>query len=183
MVRRIRHYSTRADALGFLEELEIGRRLWYVMEGSFNTPETPIYNAARSIDGLGTADHPVQVACTRYMVYDQAVQVIRRELPRPSGGVRYIVDPWKNAPSVHFTSGGLFGGKCVIGGLIEVVSTDKAVVQLFRTFAKVIKQRYSLVHDRSEAYFIGPEAMRLSRDGWRLTESATSSPELDLKCG
>jgi hypothetical protein len=80
MERRLEHFATRAAATTLLGLVEADRPLWFALMGSFNSPDTPVYQGAGAIPDLGVARRNSTGVCDRYLVYDRDVPIVRREV-------------------------------------------------------------------------------------------------------
>jgi hypothetical protein len=180
MDRRLEHFATRGDALALFGLLETDRPLWLALMGSYDSPESPFYRGAYAIPDLGITKRSNGTG-DRYLVYDREVPIVRREVPRKRGGVRYIVDPWKNPPCLLFRCGGLYEYQCMIAGLTETSATESRVLRLFHQFEDALKTRFTHVRAKYWDCYVGPEAMKLLESGMRFTVSTGKSTELDLR--
>jgi len=186
MPKRIEHFSTRADAMELLGNIEAVRPIWYVKTGVYSTPVCPTYTSAIQIAELGSTLRPDRTSSDRYMVFPVPVDVVFREVSQNAGHTLYMLDPWKNPPCLLFTCGGIFESgaedeRCLIAGLIETAYKDSELAGLLSLFSRSIKKGYTRFQRPGLDSFVGPEALALLRSGWRLTESRSSPPILDLK--
>jgi hypothetical protein len=185
MAKEFRHFSTREDLLSLLARAEeaAGGPLHFYLTGSYPEPDTPEYHGAASLPSPGVTDVAAEGgAC--YLLYDRPVDVFRRpvpQVPEAGGGVRYLVDPWKNPPCVLFSGGGLYRDELMVSGLVETSATDRAALALFGRLRKAAAAAHAKVRYYHEHVFVGPVAMELLRAGMRFTHAKGSSPKLDLR--
>jgi hypothetical protein len=91
----------------------------------------------------------------------------------------YAVDQLKNPDSIVFQPGGLFSPQFLIAGNIGTVYKDAVSVQLYRDFCRALRRGFTTYN---RLYSVGPEAVKLARDGTRLiTMHVNEDKEYDLK--
>lgn len=181
MARSVRHFSLRDDALALLGKLEKTRKLFFVLERWFRSPEPPVYHSASDIPNLGIATVPAQLGADCYLVYDHVVKkIVLQETSGPDGVIWYSVNVSKMPPFVFFTCGGLFEDECMISGIIETAWGDKRTLSLYRAFVSALKNLYIHVPDPYDVY-IGPQALELRKAGLRFTQSKGMVRSQDIK--
>ncbi|MHB8866846.1 MAG: hypothetical protein ACYC6N_31170 [Pirellulaceae bacterium] len=92
------------------------------------------------------------------------------------GGVRYAVDQLINPDSVTFSHGGFFSLEVLLHGRVDTASDSAVAQELYRVFSSAIAR----VFVRVKAFWLGPQAKELFRNGCRLTMGAISPKEFDL---
>jgi hypothetical protein len=110
-------------------------------------------------------------------VFDELLPTASRLLL--GGEVRYALDQLKNPQSVSFLPGGIFEKKNVlVCGHIGTASNDPKSVGLYKAFVTAITKGF----ERIGAYRVGPEAVRLMDEGYRMVTIGVGSPrEYDLR--
>lgn len=186
MAKRIEVFSTEEDALHLLLEIQQVHPLWYVKTGTYHEASCPIYTSATQILNLGKTMRPDRTSSERYMIFPSQVSLMFREVIQSGGNSLFMLDAWKNPPCVLYTCGGVYEGdsqdtKCLIAGLVETSYKDSEVAGLYSLFLRSIKKFYTRVQRTELDSYIGSSAMELLRSGWRLTESCSSPPALDLR--
>jgi hypothetical protein len=95
------------------------------------------------------------------------------------GKVRYTLDQLQNPESISVRLGGIFDSqKVLVCGHIGTASDSAVSITLYKAFAKAIVKGFQKVRN----YHVGPEAIRLMDEGYRMvTVSVGSPPEWDLR--
>lgn len=187
MTKSIELFSTREDALQLLAEIETKRPLWYVKTGTYSLPTCQVHTSATQISQLGITLHADRASSDRYMIFPSQVELAFRDVKQNTGTTLYMLDAWKNPPCLVFICGGVYEGDdpqadgCLVAGLVETAYKDAAIGGLYSLFARSIKKLYTRIERPELDSFIGPAAMGLLRSGWRLTESCSAPPDLDLR--
>lgn len=185
MAKRIEVFSTEEDVRRLLIEIQQVRPLWYVKTGTYNEPSCPIYTSATQILNLGKTMRPDRTSSERYMIFPSQVSLVFREVIQSGGNQLFMLDAWKNPPCVLYTCGGVYEGvsgdaQCLIAGLVETSYKDSEVAGLYSLFLRSVKRLYTRFQRTELDSYVGSSAMKLLRSGWRLTESCSSPPTLDL---
>jgi hypothetical protein len=119
---------------------------------------------------------PNAIACPSYLVTLAGAAVRIREAPQQGGGVRYAVDQLINPDSIAFSHGGFPSAEILLYGRVGAVSDSAVAKELFRAFSSAISKEFV----RLKAFWVGPQADELLRQGCRLTMGANSPTEYDL---
>jgi hypothetical protein len=172
-------YATRADMEPGLNAVEGQKALQYVRRGLFESPQVQVVSSALEIPDLGFARVGDLILANRYLVLDASLEVKIREVPQRRGGVRYAIDEVANPTGMIFVPGGLYEGRedryLIVG---EVVATgDPRSHELYRLFVPLLVKGFTKI----KSYYVGPEALRLLREGVRLTHSAGPTPSYELR--
>lgn len=174
----LRHFfATADDLLPVLDHVESKLSLAYTLTGLFTSPL--ISAIARGVD-IPTLRKPTKgpnaINSPSYLVtpFDVAVQV--RDVSQKSGGMLYAVDQLINPESIILSHGGFFSPEILLYGRVGTVSDSAVAKTLYRAFANAISKQFV----RIRAYWVGPEAAKLQREGCRLTIGAHSPRECDL---
>jgi hypothetical protein len=73
--------------------------------------------------------------------------------------------------------GGLFEDSCLLAGQMGTVAEDDEALALFHDYSRAVTKGFG----RVRGYLVGPDALVLLSRGLRLTTSARSPREYDLK--
>lgn len=84
-----------------------------------------------------------------------------------------------NPDSIVFSPGGIYSGqKILIAGHIGTISRTTASLDLYKRFAKAAIRNF----EKIGSYYVGPEAVRLMQQGYRMVTIGISSPAIyDLR--
>jgi|GEM_PF-980853 len=193
-------YATRDDLLAVTEKVESIIAIRYVRFGSF-TKLPDSFSSATEIPNLGVASHPSAVACEKFLICELYI-TIKPEMLKASigqggdgnsstvkqiatsktvsknaiGADRFIIDQLLNPDTITFTAGGLWNNDILLHGSIGTASQSKSSLILMKTFHDVLKKQFIKVR----AFYVGPQALVLLKNGKRLTISAQSPQKFDL---
>ncbi len=189
-------YSTKKDILGVTEQLESSDPIKYVRFGQTTKLPPESYSSAMQIPHLGIATHPSSVGCEKYLVCDPETTIRPRPLKTLSesdvnrsiipnkeplidliGVERYALDQLFNPNTITFSSGGLWKDQFLLHGGIGTASQSEFSEELMKRFLSAIKKSFIKI----KAFYVGPQALELLKNGTRLTISAQSPLEFDLK--
>jgi hypothetical protein len=173
-----RHFfATADDLLPVFDLVDRKHRLAYTLTGLHESPELCTVTNGTDIPSLrDVMGAPNAIACPSYLVTLEGATVQVREVPQQSGGIRYAVDQLINPDSITFSHGGFFSPEILLYGRVGTISDSEISKKLFRAFSSAIAKEF----DRVKAFWVGPEANELLRQGCRLTMGAHSPKECDL---
>jgi hypothetical protein len=167
-------YATSDDFLQVFDRFEKKREVIYTPMGGVESASLTIFNSGKSIPTLSSPararyDHS-------YLITPKEVQVAVRRIALRTGGVAYAVDQLINPISIEFSQGGFYAPDILLDGRVATCSDHPDAVRLYRAFASSIAKVFS----RVRAYYVGPRALELLKQGCRLTIGANSPREYDL---
>lgn len=98
-----------------------------------------------------------------------------------SAEVRYALDQRRNPDTVSFLPGGVYNEQQIlVCGHIGTASESPISIDLYKAFAGAVTKGF----ERIGAYRVGPEAIRLMDEGYRMVTIGIGSPrEYDLRRG
>lgn len=176
-MNQILFFGVREDILPMLQLVENGPPLKYARMGNFLRDEVgnrlDVFNFGEEIPNLGMATAESAIACESFLVCDKGTPINLEAV----GTERICVDQLDNPDTVTFTPGGILNKDIVLHGRIATVSESPASQALMKRFQGAIKRTFSKV----KAFHVGPKALALLQCGTRLTISAQSPREFDLK--
>jgi len=169
-------YATREDLVPAIHAIEDRTAFRYALMGMHTMLTFPQFTSALEIPSLGEATGDQEATCDRYLVVPREAPIAVREVQLNSGGVRYAVDQLVNPNSIVFQPGGLRNDRVIISGGVTTTGQTEISKSIFRLFARWIKKGF----EKRMAFYVGPAAMRLKTDGFRLTMGVQSPPLYDL---
>jgi hypothetical protein len=175
--RQLLFYATASDLGSLLSSLETQTKLQYTLMGLFNTDELQTYLSYTDIPDFGRPNHPTAIAGQAYLVALAGTVVQSEEVPQKAGGVRFHVSQKLNDDTVAFLPGGRYGNDVLLYGQIGTISDSFTSKGLYDRLAKLFRERLAQVQE----YLVGPEALDLCKGGVRLTLSASTPSQFDLK--
>jgi hypothetical protein len=189
-------YATRNDLLTVANRVESEHPIKYVRFGHTTTLPPDSFARIVTIPGLGIASHPSAVGCCKYLVCNVDTVIKPRELKtlteadvaesiiankeslKPLIGVnRYAIDQLMNPDTISFAAGGIWKDEILLHGGIGTASQTEVSLSHFKRFQAALRKSFTKVR----AFYVGPEALDLLKSGMRLTISAQSPREFDLK--
>lgn len=146
-----------------------------MIPSSSNSPSR--FSTFRDLPQLGKASRDNTMGSDEYLLVAKGCPILARPVPQFVGGVKYFVDQLVNPCTVTFAPGGLWQGDVIIGGLVATVHNDAASQTLMKMFSRAIRKNSRKI----TRYWVGQEAAQLLTRGFRLTDSASSPVEFDLR--
>ena len=134
--------------------------------GLFDKPDFMVLDDANEI-----------MSFTNYLIFDKGLSILIRSVPQRRGGIKYAIDPMENKPTMVLHVGGLLGSQRLISGDISVATGDKKADEIYALFAKEIRRSF----EKIRSYYVGPEAVKLLDQGFRLTPTEKSPEAYDLR--
>jgi len=172
-----RHFFALPDDLvDVFQRVEAKRAISFVPTGLFETSKVTSFSSGELLPTLHTPAPNSSVQCATYLVTLVATPINVRSVPQKVGGILYAIDQLENPDSIALTHGGLCSPSVLIAGRVATVSATPAARQIQSAFSTVIGR----VFTRVNAFYVGPGALDLLRQGCRLTQDVGSPPEYDL---
>ena len=169
-------FATRADLEPGVRAIESVRKLQYVLCGLFDSAALTAHGSLLEAEDLGVNRTGQHITGPCYLVADALRRIEVRVVPQRRGGTKYAVDQLDNPGSITILPGGLYQN-CLLAGQIGTIGTDDVALTLFRDYSQEVTRGFKKVKE----YRVGPEAVKLLDRGTRLTTSAKSPSEYDLK--
>ena len=176
MTNAIYFFATRADILPVLEAIEATRALKYVEIGSFTVANAFFVSRAVDLPDLGIASAGDRNHTPHFMIMPWDTEITCRIVPQRRDGVRYIFSHHCHPDSITFIAGGRFASEAIIAGEFGTVFETDPSQELFRCARTRICKSFR----RVKSYWVGSEASRLWKSGWRLTASVGAPATYDL---
>jgi hypothetical protein len=170
-------YATAADLAPLLSSLEAHQNLQYTLKGLFETNRLQTYLSHADIPDFGRASFPSAVSNPSYLVSSRGAVVRVRDVPQRAGGTLFAVDQKLNRNTINFWPGGRYGNDLLLYGEVNTISNSAPSTSLYDLLIKLFRQRFVQVRE----FLVGPEAFSLAKTGVRLTLSASTPSEFDLK--
>jgi hypothetical protein len=170
-------YATAVDLSPLLSALEADKRLEYSLAGLFEPGKPESYLSYVDIPNFGQASHPSARGNACYLVYPQGTPLRVREVPQLAGGTLFAIDQQINRDTVAFWPGGCHRSDMLLYGEVSTIWDSGVSKCLYELMAKIFCEQFTPVRE----FLVGPEALDLCRAGVRLTLSASTPPEFDLK--
>src|SRR5436309_4388226 len=170
-------FATADDLIPIFEAVERKHRLTYTLCGMFASDQVASASSGATISTLRSpAPHESAIACPQYLVSAAGHRVTIREVRQDRGGVVYAIDQLANNDSIVFQPGGLYPPNVLLNGRAGSVSDSQFSMQIYRAFTSAIGKAFR----RVRAFYVGPQAYELWRQGHRLTQAVQSPAEYDL---
>jgi hypothetical protein len=170
-------FASPDDLLSVFERVEARHSVSFVLAGMFDTPQFALFHAGATLPTLRSPVGRQSIESPTYLVVFDSTPLNVRSVPQRAGGTRYAIDQLENPDSTTFTHGGFHSPDVLISGRVATVSATPAGKKLQSAFSNAIAKQFTRVN----AFYVGPEACDLLRQGCRLTFSADAPPESDLE--
>jgi hypothetical protein len=170
-------FATARDLAPVLSLLEARERLQYTSMRQVKSDRPRTYLSYADIPDFGQANDPAGVMNPAYLVALQGTVVQVETIPQRTGGINFVIDQRLNEDTVILRPGGMCGRDVLLPGAIATVSESAASLNLYDFMVEPYLAGFTKVQE----FFLGPHALELLRSGIRLTTSATSPAEFDLK--
>jgi hypothetical protein len=151
--------------------------LVYVRTGLFPEETPKVFSSARGIPDFGLSVVGGASREPAYLIANAHSSIHVRPVPQLHGGMLYAVDQSVNPHTVVLRPGGLYAEHCVISGQLGTISETSESTEIYNRIAASIRRAFQKVR----SYWLGPEAEKLWRSGFRLTVGVNSPQALDLK--
>jgi hypothetical protein len=168
-------FATKNDILPVLRGVEARLPVKYVTRGHFPSTAAPTYHRGEDIPDLGIAPGDSHLSCPGFLICEPSLEVNTRPI---DGGRVYAFDQLDNPDTITYSTGGLWKDILLYGRFATCTGT-------FSKIAKTLLQRY-VYHLRKHfnyigAYYVGPEAEEMLRQGKRLTLAEQTPTSFDLR--
>jgi hypothetical protein len=105
------------------------------------------------------------------------MELVSLEVPQKSGGSLFAVDQRGNSDTALLQPGGRYGNSIILCGMIGTISTSETSKSLYMELARIFRSLFR----KQREFYVGPEALEACNAGARLTISAFSPSEFNLK--
>jgi len=173
---QIHFYATREDLEPVILGIEAASSFRYARTGMHPSRIFQEYGSALEIPSLGRATGDQATSCEAYLVVPKDEKIAVREICQKTGDTRYAVDQLVNPRSVVFQSGGVRDGRVIIYGRVATTAQSEESKEIFSLFRKWLKKKFQ----KRGAFYVGPMAMLMKEEGFRLTMAEQSPKEYDL---
>lgn len=169
-------FATNSDLKEVLSEFEQASQINYNRAGLLDNKDIKVYSSLIN-ENIGIATTTDSNTCVSFLILDRRDDVKIRTISQNDGGQKFAIDQLKNPSSIFFRPGGIIEeNKAIIEGKIGTVSSDQTSIQIFNAFSKIIKQKFS----KLKGYYLGNQASKLLKEGWRLTQNVNAPKDYDL---
>lgn len=169
-------FATRADMEAGIREIEAMKPLLYTAKGSFSAPQRE-FESALLLPDFGTLQNGHHSLEPAYLVMSAKQPTEVRKVPQNDGSVRYAIDQLQNPHSVVFQPSGIYNSSAIIMGALTTVSSHPDSLGLYNLFSQKIRQGFQKLKD----VYVGPEALALAKQGYRLTNDINRPASYDTK--
>lgn len=159
------------DLRELLADVESRCPLKYTILDSRARGGATVFDRGDLIPHLGIATGDQSVSPVAYLVSDANEVPIARRTGASEG-----FDQLMNPNTVEFRPGGEWANRTLISGRVATASDSEMSAKLMKLFRAAIKRRFTRVN----AFAVGPRALALLDQGWRLTCAVQSPPLYDL---
>ena len=173
MTKSVQFFATKSDLEDLFGPIEKHTSLKFVQAGRFDSPSPLMFSSINDLPSLGIALASSSTNCRAYLVSESGVDAHARKLP---SAPFFAFDQLENPRTVVCNPGGVWNDRVLITGSIGTASKEITSANLMRVFSTNIKKKFSNVR----GVFVGSEAEKLWKNGYRLTDAEQSPSEFDL---
>lgn len=178
MSKQIHIFATHNDLIPGLREFEATTPVQYVLKEMRDDRNFKVFDSLTDAVDLGISRTGHHVTGDSYLVLEKESKLEIDEVRQISGRFKYLVHQNLNPTSITFEPGGMFQNVCLVVGHVGTASPNKESDVLYKRFRRAITKTFQTIG----RYHVGPEAMQLLQNGFRLvTMHVNESKEYDLK--
>jgi hypothetical protein len=144
-----------------------------VRYGFLNQPTIDSFDSLLDIPNLGISMHGDKIRDDQYWFVKRDADLELKKIGSSTENSAYTINP-VGVGLVQFSPGGLYNQQCMIAGECAVRSADPDILLLYAQLAKFIQRGSQSVN----AFWLGPEAVKLFRGSMRFTIGAQSTHTL-----
>lgn len=170
-------FATAGDLAPVLSLLEAKKKLQYTPMRHVVSDKAQTHPSYADIPDFGRTNDPTAVMNPAYLVALQGTVVQVETIYPRTGGVNFAIGQRLNKDTVTLRPGGMYGHDAFLYGSIGTVSESEASLDLYDFMVEPFIARFTDVH----GLFLGPEGFDLWKSGVRMTASATSPADFNLK--
>lgn len=164
------------DLLPVFQLVESKHRITYTLTGLLASSQLTTVGSGSMLPSLFLPASHSSVQCDSYLITLADTEIQIRAVPQLAGGTKFAVDQLVNPDSITITHGGVYSPGILISGRVATVSDTPTAKALQSAFSRAIAKSFI----RVKAFWVGPGALELLKEGNRLTQSASSPREYDL---
>jgi len=168
-------FATRNDILPVLRAVENTLPVKYVEFGHTTSLNLQKYARGEDIPNLGIAPRESHASCPIFLICDPALEIDMRPI---NGGEWYAVDQLHNPDTIAYQTGGLWKDILLYGSIGTCTATFSPISKkLLQRYTYQVRKHFKYIG----AYYVGPEAEQMLRQGKRLTLAEQSPKSFDLQ--
>jgi hypothetical protein len=168
---RFHHFSTRSDYEQLVASHEKFSSLYFVWDTFYYEEKVPFVKGLLSLPDLGVIQGKKDHTGPTYWIFPDEPKVGLRPLATIDGQKRFALDGSSFDVCLQFEPNGLFDGKNIICGSFETTNPIGNTVPLFREIAEGFSNVYLKSKYYNHVTYVGPEALSLQKQRYRLCAS------------
>ncbi|HET9056085.1 MAG TPA: hypothetical protein VFN30_04480 [Chitinophagaceae bacterium] len=174
--KQILFFATAADIEPIVKSIETSFSIRYYEMGLFDTNSTGSYNSVFEIPNFGFPKVGDWNRDLRLMAIPKEMSLVIRDIPQKIGGIKYAIDSLENQTSICFQFGGIYQNGILLGGTCGTSFLNDFSSQVFKDFSSRVKKFFKKIG----TFYVGEEAEKKLKEGWRLVTNEKSPREYDL---
>lgn len=174
--KQILFFATSTDIEPIVKSIEMLFPLKYYEMGLFDSQSIVAYNSVFEISSFGFPKVGDWNKDLRLMAIPKEMSLVIRDVPQRIGGIKYAIDPIENHISICFQFGGIFQDGILLAGNSFIGNPNDFSLQIFKDFSSRVKKTFKKIG----AFYVGEEAQKKLKEGWRLVTNEKSPKEYDL---
>lgn len=168
-------FATRNDILPVLRGVEKTLPVKYVAFEDVRSPNFEEHSRGEDIPNLGIAPQEPHANCPIFLICDPALRINVRPT---KGGEFYAVDQLHNPDTIAYQTGGLWKDILLYGSIGTCTASFSPISKkLLQRYTYQVRKHFKYIG----AYYVGPEAEQMLKEGKRLTLAEQSHKSFDLQ--
>jgi hypothetical protein len=178
-MKRIFFFATPIDAAALLDRFEDNAPLKFIEMGNLETPSRETHTKSSKIPNIGISTNETGSGSKSYLVTYRDSEVHINNFIGTYGENRWSLSNGENENTVILTLAGIWRTGTLLPGNMSTLHETKQAQKLMRSFLSSLeKERFIKI----ELWWVGPEAMKMLKNGKRLSTTAQQSPsDYDLR--
>lgn len=171
-------FAVLSDIEPLIRDVESINSLTYYKTGLLDKQDMRVYHSLFELPNLGITSSGDWNKIENFLVVKTDTNIVAREVPQRTGGVKYAIDQMVNPKSIEIKVGGVYSNKenVIVAGRIATISTENDSNELYKLFTGKLKKSFT----RIGSFYVGKFAETRLREGWRLVTNERSPKEYDL---
>jgi len=179
--KRIWHFATRDDYRNVVFDLAQAVLVKYIYCEEREKPDFRVYQSPLDMCEFGECRYPSWVLCGRFLILPRDASLYFEHWPERESAEKYgFHGQLGNSESVVFHPSSLYNGDVgegMLSGEISTVSHHPTSQVIFNVLKKSVQSHF----ERIGNCYVGPEAVQMLDEGFRLTQDLRTSREGDLR--
>jgi hypothetical protein len=173
-------YADNQDIINLLKEFDgLGKFQYVARYSKINKNINIYYNAIEIFKKAICTPDRTEIA-QNFFIFEINANIVFREITfEDGGGKKTALDTWRSDDAISIAFGGEVGDNTLIMSDIGTVADNKAVLDHFKHFKKLIEARSVRIGLPGRPSYLMPGAVQKAKQGWRLARGKALDIESD----